>query len=43
MTDGTFSLVDARGRKYLTSPNSLPRRDVTARDRWRADPLGLSG
>ena len=34
-------VYQANGR--LLSPNSLPRRDVTARDRWRADPLELSG
>ena len=33
-------VYQANGR--LLSPNSLPRRDVTARDRWRADPLVLS-
>ena len=32
-------VYQAHGR--LLSPNRLPRRDVTARDRWRADPLEL--
>ena len=32
-------VYQAHGR--LLSPNRLPRRDVTARDRWRADPIEL--
>ena len=33
-------VYQAHGR--LLSPDRLPRRDVTARDRWRADPLELT-